>query len=148
MRKKLRVIQINGFRGICMALGIVSCLIAGFVVFPGMVAMNIWNFISVKTALIPSLGLIQGILLWGITVVTYMITKKNSLIVSFKAPTELTEEEIDEVMKRVNFEAATQRMMDDVIKSGMDSRRPFNTMPQANIESQEEIETTNKNIDN
>ena len=77
-----------------------------------------------------------------------MITKKNNLIVSFKAPTELTEEEIDEVMKRVNFEAATQRMMDDVIKSGMDSRRPFNTMPQTNIESKDEIEATNKNIDN
>ena len=148
MRKKLRVIQIHGVRGICMALGIVSCLIAGFVVFPGMVAMNIWNFISVKTALIPSLGLIQGILLWGITVVTYMITKKNNLIVSFKAPTELTEEEIDEVMKRVNFEAATQRMMDDIIKSGMNTGKPFNTMPQANIESNDEIKTTNKNIDN
>ena len=148
MRKKLRVIQINGFRGICMALGIVSCLIAGFVVFPGIVAMNIWNFISVKTALIPSLGLVQGMLLWGITVVTYMITKKNSLIVSFKAPTELTEEEIDEVMKRVNFEAATQRMMDDIIKSGMNTGKPFNTMPQANIEPKDEIETTNKNIDN
>ena len=94
MKKKLRVIQINGFRGLCFALAVLTCLIAGFVVFPGVVAMVVWNIVATKTMLLPTLGIPQGVLLWGIMVVSYMIIKKRHFAVSFKTPTELSDEEL------------------------------------------------------
>ncbi len=112
MRKNLRVIQINGFRGICLALAILACLIAGFIVFPGLVVMTAWNFISAKTMLIPPLGIIQGVLLWGIMVVSYMIIKKRHVMVSFKTPTELSDEELDEVMERIKLDTTTKMMLE------------------------------------
>ena len=41
--KSPKIIKINGFRGIILAVFVCTCLFAGFVVFPGYVAMNIWN---------------------------------------------------------------------------------------------------------
>ena len=49
MKRRMNVIQINGFKGLVMAVGIVACLIAGFVAFPGLVMKTAWNFVSVKT---------------------------------------------------------------------------------------------------
>ena len=46
MKKNFNVIQINGIKGLIMAGGIVACLFAGFVMFPGMVMKTVWNFIS------------------------------------------------------------------------------------------------------
>ncbi len=148
MRKNFRVIQINGFRGILVALAILACLIAGFVVFPGYVAMELWNFVSVKTMLVPQLALMQGVLLWGIMVVSYMIIKKRSVIVSFKQPTELSEAELDEVMEHIKMET-TARMMSDVIaKSRMEKKPTILDVQSSEVESKEEVGTSNKNIDN
>ena len=149
MKKKLRVIQINGFRGLCFALAVVSCLFAGFVVFPGYVAMNIWNFISLKTMVVPTLGLLQGTLLWGIMVVSYMILKKRQVMICFKNPTELSDEELDEVMERIKMETTAQMMTDVIAKSRM-SKKPVildeKEVLKDNIE--ENLEISNKKIDN
>lgn len=149
MKKKLRVIQINGFRGICFALAIVSCLFAGFVVFPGYVAMNIWNFISIKTMLFPTLGLLQGTLLWGIMVVSYMILKKRHVMICFKNPTELSDEELDEVMERIKMETTAQMMTDVIAKSRM-AKKPTIISGEEFTEpkKEDELEIINKKIDN
>ena len=148
MRKNFRVIQINGFRGIIVALGILACLIAGFIVFPGLVAMSIWNFISAKTLLIPPLGIIQGTLLWGIVVVSYLILKKRHVIVSFKPPTELSDDELDEVMERIKMETATRMMTDVIAKSRMEKKPTILDVHSSEDENKEEIGASNKNIDN
>jgi len=148
MKKNFRVIQINGFRGICFALAIVSCLIAGFVVFPGYLAMNVWNFVSLKTMLIPPLGLFQGVLLWGIMVVSYMILKKRHVMICFKNPTELSDEELDEVMERIKMETTSQ-MMTDVIKSQM-GKKPLiiDTKDLEKVEENNDTELLKEKIDN
>ena len=48
MKRNAKIIQISGLRGILMAIFIVTCLAAGFVVFPGFVAMNIWNHFALN----------------------------------------------------------------------------------------------------
>ena len=149
MKKKLRVIQINGFRGLCFALAVLTCLIAGFVVFPGVVAMAIWNIVATKTMLFPTLGIPQGVLLWGIMVVSYMIIKKRHFAVSFKTPTELSDEELDAVVQRIKSETAKSMMTDVIAKSRM-SNKPVILDSDDIIAAEEnkELETTNKNIDN
>ncbi len=148
MRKNLRVIQINGFRGICLALAILACLIAGFIVFPGLVVMTAWNFISAKTMLIPALGIIQGVLLWGIMVVSYMIIKKRHVMVSFKTPTELSDEELDEVMERIKLDTTTKMMSEIIAKSKMEKKPTIISAEELEKEISKELEISNKNVDN
>lgn len=100
MRKNLRVIQINGFRGLLMAVFVVCCLIAGFIIFPAFVSMNAWNYLSVKTGSFPVINFYQGLLLWGIIVFSVYIFNKRKFIVSINAPQELTDEEVKDVVSR------------------------------------------------
>lgn len=148
MKKNFRVIQINGFRGICLALAIVTCLIAGFVVFPGVLAMLAWNFVSVKTAMVPTVGVLQGTLLWGIIVVSYMIIKKRAVMISFKAPTELSEQELDEVMERIKMETTAQMMNDIIAKARMEKETSRIDLKQDISKENSEVELSNKKIDN
>ena len=67
MKRKTRVIQIDGFRGLILALFAVVCLAAGFIAFPGYVAMCIWNHF----ASLPPINLFQGVLLWAIVAMSF-----------------------------------------------------------------------------
>ena len=64
MRKNAKIIQISGFRGLLLAVFIVTCLIAGFVVFPGLGAMYLWNITMASSFSLPAINIFQGILLW------------------------------------------------------------------------------------
>ena len=67
----MKVVQINGIKGLITALFIGVCLFAGFVIFPGYVAMTLWNKYLVANLMFPALNLIQGVLLWGIAAITF-----------------------------------------------------------------------------
>ena len=97
MKKRARIIQINGFKGLIITLFIVTCLAAGFIAFPGFVAMNIWNSVSN----LPMINLYQGVLLWMIVVISVYIMSKRRIVISFGAPPELNEEELKTVMERI-----------------------------------------------
>lgn len=116
MKRNLRVIQINGLRGLITACMIGMCLIAGFVCFPGFLAMHAWNFVATKF-MAPTLGLFQGILLWGILAVSYMMIKRHRFIVSFKTPDDLTEEEMMEMMGNINLNRPNDVISQAMIKS-------------------------------
>lgn len=105
MKKNLRVIQINGFRGIFLMIFIACCLIAGFIGFPGLVAMHIWNYLSVETGSFAQINLFQGILLWGIAIMSIFIFNKRKFIVSFNVPQELSEAQVKDVMRRFKSQA-------------------------------------------
>ena len=101
-----------------MAAGVVSCLAAGFIVFPGWVGMNIWNFIAAQVSNFPTIGLVQGILLWGIIATTYMIFRKEKLIVCMKAPQGLSDEELKEVFADMK----KQSLEDPILQAMMKAR--------------------------
>ena len=91
MKRNAKIIQISGLRGILTAIFIVTCLAAGFVVFPGFVAMNIWNHFSGNYVL----NIYQGILLWAIIALICFIANKQRFSVSIETPKELSEEEMN-----------------------------------------------------
>lgn len=99
---KKRVIQINGLGGILMVLFVLSCLIAGFVVFPAFVSMSAWNYFAGKMNSVATIPFAGGFLLWGIIALTFMIFNKRKLIVSFKMPT--CEDELQTVLKKIEDE--------------------------------------------
>ena len=104
MKKNFNVIQINGIKGLIMAGGIVACLFAGFVMFPGMVMKTVWNIISSSIGIIPQIATLQGVLLWGIVVVSYFAFRRKGFMVEFKSADDLSRDEMDEVMQRIRME--------------------------------------------
>lgn len=97
MKKNLNVIQIKGVKGLIMLVMVGCCLVAGFIVFPGWVAMNIWNVLASLVNNAPSIGIIQGVLLWGIIVASYFTFRKERVVVCMKTPQGLNEEELKAV---------------------------------------------------
>ena len=111
MRRNMKVIQINGFRGIFLTLFVISCLVAGFIAFPAFVAMNLWNFVVEKTDVLPTLDFAKGLLLWAIIAFSFYIFNKKKLIVSFNAKQELSEPEINEVVQKIKLQALKNKIL-------------------------------------
>lgn len=114
MKKNAKIIQINGFRGILTALFIVTCLAAGFIAFPGFVAMNIWNHFAGNN--VPQINLFQGVLLWAIVALIYFIASKQRVAVSFATPKELNEEELNVLMERVRMQSQARMINKMMLK--------------------------------
>lgn len=106
----MKIFQINGFRGLIMTAFIVCCLFAGFVVFPGVVAMHLWNKYLVNLLSFPALNLFQGILLWGITAVSYFIITNGKLPVSFETPDTLSDAELNMIMKKARISSDMRKI--------------------------------------
>ena len=119
MKKNFNVIQINGIKGLIMAGGIVACLFAGFVMFPGMVMKTVWNIISSSIGIIPQIATLQGVLLWGIVVVSYFAFRRKGFMVEFKSADDLSRDEMDEVMQRMRME----RQSDILTKALMNAKK-------------------------
>ena len=117
MKKNLNVIQIKGVRGLIMAGFIVTCLAAGFIAFPGMVCMHLWNYLANYTGAVPTIGLIQGILLWGIMAATYYTFRKDKVVVCMKSPQGLNEEELKAVFADLKKQSETDPILKAMLKA-------------------------------
>ena len=111
MRKNLRVVQINGVRGLLLTMFIISCLVAGFIAFPAFLTMNIWNYLAIKTGSFRSIGFFEATLLWAIITFSIYIFNKRKFIVSFNAQQELTEDEVKEVVSKIQSQSANHHMI-------------------------------------
>ncbi|MBQ7125946.1 hypothetical protein IJO12_02555 [bacterium] len=142
MKKNLNIIQIKGIKGIFIAIFVVSCLIAGFVIFPGFVFMHIWNLISSYQAEIPSIGIIQGTLLWGIIVASYFTFKKDRFIICVKSPQGLSEDELKAVFANIKEQAEE----DIILKTMIEARETELKIKseQAELSTTEQCEQVNK----
>ena len=117
MKKNINVIQIRGIKGLIIAGFIVCCLIAGFIVFPGIVAMTVWNFIASYTSQLPTIGIIQGILLWGIIAASYFVFRKEKLVVCMKSSQGLSEDELKSVFADIKKQAQDDKIIQTMLKA-------------------------------
>lgn len=117
-KRKTKVIQIAGLRGILMVLFAAVCLAAGFIAFPGIVAMHIWNYAASFSYAIPAINIYQGILLWSIFGITgFIINDRKKYLVAFKAPEELSDEEMKKLLERVKIQSQAQMLNSMIMKS-------------------------------
>ena len=110
----MKIIQIDGVKGLITAIFVCACAFAGFVISPGFVAMSLWNKYLAETYMFPTLSIFQGVLLWGIVVITYLIVSKNGFALSFKNTPELSEEELNSIIKSAKLNAK-RRMMNRIV---------------------------------
>lgn len=100
MKKNFKVITINGVRGIFAAIFVVLGLIAGFIISPGWVCMQLWNYGFENSNVVATMNLYQGIILWAIIALSlYALNNKRSLI-GFGAYQGLSPEQIKDIMNR------------------------------------------------
>ena len=100
MKKNFKVITINGVRGVFAAIFIVLGLIAGFIISPGWVCMQLWNYIFEDSTVIAMMNIYQGIMLWAIIALSlYALNNKRSLI-GFGAYQGLSPDQIKDIMER------------------------------------------------
>ena len=117
MKKNLNVIQIKGIKGLIMLVMVGCCLVAGFIVFPGWVAMNIWNVLASLVNNAHSIGIIQGVLLWGIIVASYFTFRKERVVVCMKTPQGLNEEELKAVFADIKKQTQDDKIIQAMLKA-------------------------------
>ena len=117
MRNNLNVIQIRGIRGLIIAGLVVCCLAAGFIVFPGWVGMHLWNIAASYIENLPAIGLIQGILLWGIIIASYFTFKKDRVVICFKSPKGLKEDELKAVFADIKKQSIEDPILQAMLKA-------------------------------
>lgn len=138
MRRNIKVVQINGFRGLFIAMFVISCLIAGFIAFPAFLAMMAWNYIAIKTGSFNSINYAGGALLWGIIAFSIFIFNKKKFIVSFNAQQELSDEEVKEVISKIK-----SKTLNNSILIPKDFQNDNNNIKKETIEEVKEIQTEN-----
>ncbi len=101
MKKNFKVITINGIRGAIVALFIVMGLIAGFIISPGWVCMQLWNYaIEEFNIIATTMNIYQGIMLWAIVALSlYALNNKRALI-GFGSYQGLSPEQVKDIMNR------------------------------------------------
>ena len=136
----MKIIQINGFRGMLMAAFIVAGLISGFVACPGIVSMKLWNHFLTPYGL-PVLDAFQGVLLWVIAALSYYILTKGYMPISFASPDNVTDEELSHIMKRAKMRSQLRNMNAKIMTMDKFEKEVLNKDIENKV--QEDIENTN-----
>ncbi len=121
MRKKTRIIQISGFRGLIMAVFVVICLAAGFVGFPSLMAMQGWNYAAENFGF-PQINMLQGLMLWAIVAISgYIINEKGKYFVSLNSDKGLQEKDVRKLMERINRQK-NKNMLEEMYMKSFDMK--------------------------
>ena len=139
MKHDMNVIEIRGIRGLIITGGIVCCLAVGFIGFPGWVFMHIWNYFASFSLDVPAIGIIQGILLWGIVIASYFAFRKDKFIVCVKSPKGLSEDELKSV-----FADLKESTKEDIVLKTMLKAREAELKYKAEKEKESEEQETEK----
>lgn len=118
MKRKTRIIQISGLRGILMVIFTLTCLAAGFIAFPAVIAMQAWNYIAEFIA-IPAINFWQGLMLWAIIAISgFILNDRKKFLVALKTPDKLTDQEMKTLLERMKIQSQTQAINSMILKSG------------------------------
>lgn len=145
MKKNLNVIQIRGIKGLFIAGMVVICLAAGFIVFPGWVWMNLWNLAASYISDLPSIGLVQGVLLWGIILAAYFTFRKEKVVVCLRSPKGLSEDELKTVFADIKKQAQEDPVLQAMMKA-REAELKLDSQPSEfkKVDSEEENTETRK----
>lgn len=104
MNKHGRIIEIRGIKGLLTAIFVVCCLITGFTVFPGFIAMHIWNLFTPYVTDMPQMNLLHGIMLWGIIFLIWFAFFGKFPSLHFGCQGAMSEEEIRQFVEKIREE--------------------------------------------
>ena len=102
MNKHGRIIEIRGFKGLVTAIFVLCCIITGFTVFPGFIAMNVWNFIAKNVTDMPTMQLLHGVMLWAIIFLIWYAFSGKHFALHFGCNS--SDEKLKEIVEQIRRE--------------------------------------------
>lgn len=121
-----------------MVIFVVTCLVAGFIAFPAIVAMHIWNFAAELFA-IPAINVWQGIMLWAIVAISgFIINDRKKFLIAFKTPDRLSDKEMKTLLERMKIQSQAQAINSMILKSG--DIKPVDKVDKSDEKSEKEKE--------
>lgn len=132
----MKIVQIDGVKGVITAVFMGACLFSGFVLCPGYAAMSLWNKYLVNLYMFPTLNLFQGVLLWGIAVITYCILSKKGFAISFKNTPELSDAELNSIIQRAKIDSRMRMMNTMISKTDKFEVRKENIVKSTSVEKE------------
>lgn len=99
MKKNLKVITINGFRGLILAAFIIFGLFSGFVLAPSYFCKEIWNFIGRNYIVLPHMEIYHGAILWAIIALSIYALCKNRIYIGVPVAPKFDEEKLKAILK-------------------------------------------------
>lgn len=112
--KKVRMIEVRGISGILKLLFFAICAIAGFGVFPGVALMYLWNTLISANTTLPAINLLQGLLLYGICIVSYFIANKPKFSISCGSFSDLSDEELEQIFAKAKADTEKRIKMSGI----------------------------------
>ncbi len=112
MNKNFKVITINGIRGVLAAIFIVLGLIAGFIISPGWVCMQLWNYVFEDSNTVALMNIYQGIMLWTIIALSLYALNNKKALIGFGSYQGLSPEQIKDLMARAK--QSETKMMNEI----------------------------------
>lgn len=84
----------------------------------------------------PTLNLFQGVLLWGIAVITYCILSKKGFAISFKNTPELSDAELNSIIQRAKIDSRMRMMNTMISKTDKFEVRKENIVKSTSVEKE------------
>lgn len=139
MKRNFKVITINGVRGAIVAIFVVLGLIAGFIISPGWVCMQAWNYFFSDSGVVATMNLFQGVMLWAIIALSlYALNNKRALI-GFGSYQGLSPEQIKDIMNRAKasedkilkeLEARAKQKLEENLNAKQEIQSQVSTEPE------------------
>ena len=127
-KNKFSVIKINGFKGLALVLFLIGCFATGFILFPGWVCQNIWNFIASYFSALPEMQIVHGVILWAIIALSFYALNSDAFSISFGTPVPkpVSDERIKEIIRQLqerNSVPLTSNKKDDIIEENNEEEK-------------------------
>ena len=110
--------------------------------------MKLWNLVSLYSGKIPEIGILQGVLLWGIIAASYYTFRKDKLIVCMKATDGLSEEELKAVFSDMKRQVQNDKILNAMLKAHNAELKIKNlsdsNIPQADMNKEKAEQIKNK----
>ncbi len=139
--KRVKLIEIRGLGGF-LKLGFIGiCLAAGFGVFPGVALMYLWNLLLAANTTLPAIGILQGLLLYGILVIIYFIHNRPRFSISCGSFSEMSDEELENIIMKAKLDAEKRMKMAnfDIFQSKLEEIEKNNTEEQEEKNDKKEV---------
>lgn len=100
MKNRLKIVEINGFRGLLLMLFIVACAITGFVLAPSWFLMKVYNHFASDFYFLHKMNLAHGGMLWAIIVLSIYAMNRDKVFVSCKSPQIISGEDMKNIIEK------------------------------------------------
>ena len=103
MKRNIKVVEINGLRGLFIIVFAIICAGAGFILFPAWLLMSVWNWFATYIYQLPHMHILHGFMLYLALVLFYIATGSHKNCVNISSAN-LNKSHIAAMMKDIDEE--------------------------------------------